>query len=135
VASYKQPRRLNAVSLTLLGLVGLAGYVAHAAWPAIALNADLASAIEDALPRLYRANLLPEPESSVGADEVKQSLVERLAALGLERPEDRLTVARDAKVVAIGLAVPVVIHLALLHLSFPVTLRPHAETSAARVSY
>lgn len=133
--SYKQPRRLNAVSLTLLGLALLAAYIGYQAWPTVALNADLASAVEDALPRLYRANLLPEPESSVAADEIKQSLVDKLGALGMDHPEELVTIARDQKTVAVRVRVRVVVNLTLLHLELPITLSPHAETSAERISY
>jgi hypothetical protein len=135
VPSYKQPRRLNAVSLTLLGLALLAAYIGYEAWPTVTLNADLASAVEDALPRLYRANLLPEPESSVAADEIRQSLVDKVGALGLDQPEELVTITRDAKTVAVRVRARVMVTLALLHLKLPITLSPHAETSAERVSY
>jgi hypothetical protein len=135
VPSYKQPRRLNAVSLTLLGLALLAAYIGYEAWPTVTLNADLSSAVEDALPRLYRANLLPEPESSVAADEIQQSLVDKLGALGMDHPEQLVTITRDLKTVAVRVRTRVVVDLPLLHLKLPITLNPHAETSAERVVY
>ena len=133
--TFKQPRRINAVSVTLLLLLAGAGYVAFSAWPVVALNADVKNVLEDALPRLYRANLLPEPESTIGSEEVRQLLIEQLQALAVADPETALTIARDARRVAIAVKVETVIDLKAIQKKFPVTLNPRVETSAARVSY
>lgn len=135
MATYKQPRAINAVSLTLFAIVGLAGYAAFAGWPILTLNADIKSAMEDALPRLYRANLLPEPESTTAADQIRQSLTEQLTQLGIEQADAMLHVVRDSTSVAIDVNVVRSLDLKWLHLKFPVRLHPHVETSAARVSY
>ena len=68
--TYTQPRRINAVSVTLLLLVAAAGYVAFSAWPVVSLYSDVKTTLDDALPRLYRANLLPESEAAIGTEEV-----------------------------------------------------------------
>jgi hypothetical protein len=135
VATYRQPRRINAVSVTLLVLLVAAGYVGFCAWPVIALNADVKSALEDALPHLYRANLLPEPESTTGAEEVRQSLIERLTALGIPAPDASLAIARDARTVAITVRVTTEIDLKLIRKKIPLALNPRVATSAERVTY
>lgn len=133
--TYRQPRRFNVVSLTLLVLLGGAGYVAFSSWPVIALNSDLKNVLEDALPRLYRANLLPEPESSIGSEQVRQGLIEKLGALGIADPESAMTITRDSRIVAIAVKVDAAIDLKLVNKKIPVPLHPRVETSAARVTY
>jgi hypothetical protein len=132
---YKQPRRLNAVSVTLLLLVLIAGYVAFSAWPVFRLNGDVKNAAEDALPRLYRANLLPEPESTIASDQVRKALTEKLSELGIADPESALVITRDARTVAITVNVAAAIDLKLVHKKLSVRLNPRVETSAEQVSF
>lgn len=132
---YKQPRRLNAVSVVLLASLAAVGYVAFSAWPVVTLNADVKNVIEDALPRLYRANLLPEDEATIGADQIRLDLIGKLTSLGVSDPETALTITRDAHVVAIATRITTAIDLKLLRRKIPLTLNPRVETAAARVSY
>ena len=132
---YRQPRRLNVVSISLAVFLAIVGYAAYAAWPVISLNADVRSALDDILPKIYRANLLPEGESAAAADEARHLLVEKLTALGVTNPDAALTITRDAKVVAISAKVDTAVDLKVIGKKIPVTLTPRVETSAARVSY
>lgn len=133
--SYRQPRRLNPVSVTLLVFVALVGYLGYVGWPVIALHANVRSAMEDALPKLYRANLLPDTEAAIAADETRRVLLEKLAALGLANAESVLTMTRDSKTVAIAVRVDTALDLKIAGKKVPLTLNPRVETSAARVSY
>ena len=133
--SYRQPRRLNPVSISLLLFLVLAGYAAFAAWPVISLNANVRSAMDDALPKLYRANLLPDTEAAIAADEARRVLVERLTALGVANADGVLTVTRDQKTVAIAVRLDTAIDLKVIGKRIPLTLDPRVETSAARVTY
>lgn len=133
--SYRQPRRLNVVSIALVVLLVIAGYVGYSAWPIILLNADVRSAMDDVLPKLYHANLLPEPESTVAAEETRRALVERLTALGVVNADGVLTVTRDQKLVAIAVKLDTAIDLKLVGKKIPLSLNPRVETSAARVTY
>jgi hypothetical protein len=132
---YKQPRRINAVSVVLGILLVSAGYVAFSSWPVFGLSSDVKNELDDALPRLYRANLLPEPEATIGAEEIRRSLIERLTTLGIANPESALTIARDTRVVTIGVDFTTAIDLHLIGKKIPVNLHPRAETSAERVSF
>lgn len=133
--TYKQPRRFNAVSLTLFLLLAAAGYVAFAAWPVMALNSDAKDVLEEALPRLYRANLLPEPESTISGEEVRQQLIEKLGALGITDAEAAMTITRDTRIVAISVKIDAALDLKLINKKIPVPLNPRVETNAARVTY
>jgi hypothetical protein len=116
-------------------LVAAAGYVAFSAWPVVSLYSDVKTTLDDALPRLYRANLLPESEAAIGTEEVRQMLIEKLADLGVGDPGTATTITHDAQTVAIAVKVEATIHLKLVGKKIPVTLNPRVETSAARVTY
>lgn len=132
---YKKPRRINAVSVSLFLIVAASAYAAVCAWPIIAQRADAQNALEDALPKVYRANLLPEPEATVAASRVRDMLVERLGSLGIPDPDRALEVKRDNAIVALDLDWPAKVSLLGTTHSFPIKLHTHAETSAARVSF
>ena len=119
----------------MLLLLAAAGYVAFASWPIYSLNSDIKNILEDALPRVYRANLLPEPEASISSDQVRATLLEELAALGIADPETALTIIRDQRIVAITVKVDTALDLKLISKKIPVPLNPRVETSAARVAY
>jgi hypothetical protein len=135
VATYKQPRRINVVSVLVVLAVLAAGFVGYRAWPVISLRADVKDAFLDALPRLYRANLLPEPEASVAAAEVRKTVVDKLATLGIADAERALSIGRSAEEVAITIELRTAIDLGPVGPRVPVSLSPRAATSAARVSY
>ena len=135
MATYKQPRRLNFVSVTLVLVLAAAGYAGVSTWPVLSLNADVKNALADALPRIYRANLLPEPDSTVATEEVKQALITQLGALGVGQPEAALAIHRDTRTVLIEAHLATAIDLKLLGKKIPVTLNPRVETSAERVQY
>jgi hypothetical protein len=132
---YQQPRRINAVSISVLVLLAAACYTVFSAWPVAMLHTDVKAVLDDALPRLYRANLLPEPESANGVDQIRQELVEKLTALGIAEPDAALSITRDTRIVAITAKIVTAIHLKLIHRSIPLTLHPRVETSAERVVY
>ena len=132
---YRQPRRINAVSVALLVLLAVAGYTAVSAWPVVALNTEIKNLLGDALPRLHRANLLPEPESTIGADQIRLDLVGKLTSLGIANPEAALTITRNTHVVAIVTRIDTEIDLKLIRRKIPLTLNPRVETTAERVSY
>lgn len=132
---YRQPRRLNAVSISVVLVLAVLGYTAFVAWPVIALNADVRSAMDDVLPKVYRANLLPEGESAVAADEARKLLLDKLTTLGVANPDTALSITRDAQTVAISVRLETAVNLKLLGKKLPLTLNPRVETSAARVAY
>lgn len=132
---YRQPRRLNAVSISVVLVLAVLGYTTFVAWPVIALNADVRSAMDDVLPKVYRANLLPEGESAVAADEARKLLLDKLTALGVANPDAALSITRDAQTVAISVRLETAVDLKLLGKKLPLTLNPRVETSAARVAY
>ena len=135
MATYKQPRRINVVSLTLAALLLVASYVGYRAWPVVSLRADVKDVMDEALPRLYRANLLPEPDSTIAAEEVRTNLIEKFVVLGIGEPDKALTFSRDPQEVAITVRIVATMELPAIGRRFPVTLAPRVHTSAARVVY
>jgi hypothetical protein len=133
--TYTQPRRINAVSVSLMLLFLAAGYFAFACWPVIALNADVKNVLEDALPLLYRANLLQEPDSTTGSEQLRQVVLEKLTAVGVPDPETALTITRDSHTVALAVKIATAIDLKVIRKKIPVALNPRVETTAERVSF
>lgn len=132
---YKQPRRLNAVSLILLVLLGGAGYVGFSAWPVASLYANVRSTMEESLPQVYRANLAPEPASSQQVITIKGTLALALKKAGLEGKPFDIFIKRDKKEVSIEVRFTTALVLAGLDKSFKVSMAPMVKTDAARVQW
>jgi hypothetical protein len=84
---YKQPRRINGVSITLLLIVCAVGWVGYSAWPIISVNANVKNELGEALPRVYKANLLPEPTSTDAITRVHDELMSKMKKLGVDDPK------------------------------------------------
>jgi hypothetical protein len=135
VATYKQPRRLNVVTLTILAVVGVAGYVGFSAWPVLSQYANVKTELEDALPRLYHANLSPDPDGTLMTEEVRQEVLKRLDRLAVPDAAKNLIIERNTKTVGIRISYLTVLALQGTSRRFPLTLAPHVETSAERVNW
>lgn len=136
MTAYRQPRRINAVSLSLLAILAAGAYLGFRAWPVLVLRTEVKDALEEALPRLYRANLLPEPESTIAATELRTGLVEKLGTLGVTDADQALTLTMGREVEEVALSVKLRATIDLPPLGrLPVTLAPRAHTSAARVKF
>lgn len=135
MATYKQPRRLNAVTAALLVFGAAVAWVGVSAWPVISQYADVKSELEDALPRLYHANLSPEPDGSIMVEEVRQQLLKRLDRLAIPEAARNLVLERSSKTVSIGIKYATTISLRGTQKHVPLTLAPHVATSAERVDW
>ena len=135
MATYKQPRRLNAVTLALLVFGAAAAWAGISAWPVISQYADVKSELEDALPRLYHANLSPDPDASIMVEEVRQQLLKRLDRLAIPDAARNLILERSPKTVSIGLKYATTLSLRGTQKRFALNLSPHVATSAERVDW
>ncbi len=132
---YKQPNAINGVSIGLVVLVGLTAWLGVSGWPVIALNSGVKNEIGDALPRVYRANLRPEPGATVEVTHVRDELEAKIRALGVDDPKLVIDVARDAKRVAIEVRYHSSATLWGTKKGHTFLLRPRVETDAARVEW
>lgn len=132
--TYKQPRRLNTVSVTLFLMIGLGAWVGISAWPLIALNANVKNELGETLPRAYKANLLPEPTSTESLSRIHDELVEALKKMGVSDPKLDVTITRNKKI-ALQAHYKTTLTLKGVDKTYELTLEPMVETDSARVEW
>ena len=132
---YKQPRAINGVSLGLVVLVAATAWLGLSAWPVIALNSNVKSELNDALPRAYRANLRDEPGATVETTRLHDDLEAKIRALGVDDGKLAVEIARSTKTVSIEVRYQATVHLIGLKKTRVVSLHPRVETDAARVEW
>lgn len=132
---YKQPSRLNAVSLTLLLFSVAAVYFAIHTWPVVALRSRAKAEIQDVLPQLWRANLRDTSYAAREEARIKKELTERLRRAGVKDPKLELLVFRDKKLVAIEARFTAPVHYPWIDVHHVYQLAPRAQTDAARVEW
>ena len=132
---YKQPNRINSVSIGLCLLLGLAVWVGLGAWPLIAVNGNLKNELEDVLPRAYRANLLPEPTATQAIEQLRDALVAKLPELGITDPRCQVLITRGETRISVEARYRTALVLAGLTKHYPVAFNPKVETDAARVEW
>ena len=81
---YKQPNAINGVSIALVVLVAATAWLGVSAWPVIALNSNVKNELNDALPRVYRANLRDEPGATIETTRLHDELEAKIRALGVD---------------------------------------------------
>jgi len=132
---YKQPKAINGVSIGLVVLVAATAWIGVSAWPVIALNSNVKNELNDALPRLYRANLRDEPGATVEATRLHDELLTKIRGLGVDDGKLAVEIARSAKTVAIEVRYQAAVQLLGLKKTHVVSLHPRVETDAARVEW
>ncbi len=132
---YKQPNAINGVSIGLVLLVAATGWVVLSAWPVIALNSNVKNELNDALPRIYRANLRDEPGATVETTRLHDELEAKLRALGVDDGKMAIEIGRSPKTVSIDVRYQATVHLMGLTKTRVVALHPRVETDAARVEW
>jgi len=132
---YKQPRRINGVSIALVAVVALGAWLGLSAWPVIAANANLKNELDDALPRAYRANLLPEPIATRTIAAIHDELMGKLPGIGVADPKCEVVITRDEKTISIEARYHADLILRGLRKSYPLSFNPKVETNAARVQW
>ena len=104
MAHYKQPSRINAVSM-LLGLVAIGAiYVAAKFGPHYWRERKVAELLGVAVNHFYRERSMPGVEDAIRAD-----LDAKIRALGVEDPELRILVERTPNLLRVSASYTVVI--------------------------
>lgn len=131
---YKQPRRLNSVSITLFLLIGVGVWIGISAWPIIAVNANVKNELGEALPRAYKANLMPEPTSTEGIARIHDELADTIKKLGVSDPQAEVIITRDKKI-SVEVRYKATMILKGTTKTYELAFNPKVETDAARVEW
>jgi hypothetical protein len=132
---YKQPNAINGVSIGLVVLVAATAWLGVSAWPVIALNSNVKNELNDALPRVYRANLRQEPGATIETTRIHDELEAKIRAMGVDDGKLAVEIARSEKRVSIEVRYHATVQLLGLKKTHVVALHPRVETDAARVEW
>jgi hypothetical protein len=133
---YKQPQRLNAVSLMMAAILGLAGYVGYAMWPLFSLRSNVESELGTALSALWRLNLHGDTATvRMELLKLKKSVVERLRQVGVKDKALEVVFQRDRKLVAMEARYRATFTFPGLEKTVTISFKPRVETDAARVDW
>jgi hypothetical protein len=132
---YKKPRRLNAVSATMAVVFGGFVYFMVAIWPLLALRSSVKDDLADALPHLWKINLMPEGLARRELLGFRRTLIERLKKTGIKDKQLELVVDRNKKEVALQVRYAAVATFPGTAKTIQLKFSPRVETDAGRVDW
>jgi hypothetical protein len=132
---YKKPKTINAVSITLLFVLGAAVYFIIYAWPVYSLSSRAKGVLLDSLPTLWRANLLSEGAALTMINSLKKDVPVALRKAGVKDPNLKLVFSRNKKEVSIEAQFTASAFFPGIDKTIEFNLSPRAVTDAARVEW
>jgi hypothetical protein len=135
VIKYKKPRAINSVSIAMLLMAGLLAYLLVALWPVYTLSSRAKGVLEDALPVLYRANLLPQNVADGMVAKMKVSIPADIRKAGVTDKKLEVIFSRSKKEVAIEAHFKVTAFFPVIEKHWQFELSPRVVTDAARIEW
>jgi len=132
---YRKPRSINAVSLGLLLLLGIAVYVAIYTWPVYSLSSRAKGVLLDSIPMLYRANLRSADVASAMINDLKKAVPKLLRKEGVKDPNLEVVFTRSPTEVSIEAHFTATALFPVINKSVDFHLSPRAVTDAARIKW
>lgn len=129
---YRKPRTFNWVSLLLLGLVGLAGYVIVYMWPVYVAHSRVRAILLDHVPYLYKANLR---EDRSGMEQVRNSIATEVGKAGINDKAMKIFVRGNPKVIELEAHFKARAHFPWPDRTFEFDLKPKVVSDATRVDW
>jgi hypothetical protein len=133
--TYKQPRRINAVSLVMLLMLGAAVYFVYCTWPVVALRLRVKGDLEDVMNRYWRANLRGEESARQEVAQLRKELAVSLAKSGVRDKKVDFVFEGNKKRISIEARFAAPAYFVGLDKTYVFHLAPKAETDAARVDW
>jgi hypothetical protein len=133
---YKQPRRLNAVTLLLAAGLALLGYAGYAIWPLFLLRSNVESELATSLNSLWRLNLAGNSgpvRHQLG--KLKQAVEEQLRKVGVKDKALQVVFERDKKRVSMEARYRADCTFPGLDKTITLSFKPRVETDASRVDW
>ncbi len=134
-SDYKRPRRINAVSVSLVIFLAGVVYVLWGLYPVFKLRAAVKSELSDALPTLWLMNLRPPAIALPELRKLKTNATAKIQKLGVRDPKLEITFFRDKKVVAIEAHFTLTAVFPWMKKTRAIYCAPRVETDAARVEW
>jgi hypothetical protein len=135
VLKYKKPRTINAVSIAMVLLLGVAVYFGIYTWPVYSLSSRAKGVLLDHLPTFWRANLLSDSAGLTMINGLKKSIPMALRKAGVKDPNLKVIFNRNKKEVSIEAQFTASAFFPVINKSITFNLSPRAVTDAARVEW
>jgi hypothetical protein len=132
---YKQPGRLNGVSLTIAIVFGLVGYIGYEFWPIFSLRSNVESELGDALPNLWKLNHHSDSAVRAQIQKLKRTVTERVRQAGVKDKQLEVIFERNKKIVAMEARFQTPFTIPIINKTVTLHFRPRVETDAARVEW
>lgn len=132
---YKKPKRLNAVSITMALVFGGFVYFVVAIWPLLQLRSNVKDNLADALPHLWKINLMPEGNARRDLIPFRKKLLEQLKKTGIKDKQLELVVDRNKKEVALQARYSATAVFPGTTKTIQLKFKPRVETDAGRVDW
>jgi hypothetical protein len=132
---YKQPNRLNGVSLAMAAVFGLICYAVYAVWPVFSLRSNVESELADALPALWKLNHHSDTAVRAQIQKLKRMVTDRLREVGVKDKNLEVVFDRNKKIVAMEARYKAPFTIPVLDKTVILSFRPRVETDAARVEW
>jgi hypothetical protein len=132
---YRKPAKINAVSISMLVFLAIAGYLVYAVYPVVNLRLRVKSELEDVLPNLWRVNLRSESAAREEIARMRKELLDKLPKLGVRDKKAEVIFDRGKKRVGIEARFSTTVTFPVLNKTKTFQLAPRAETDAARVEW
>ena len=133
---YKQPQRLNAVSLVMVALLGLLVYTGYAMWPVFSLRSNVESELSTSLSVLWKLNLNGDTAPvRVQLVKLKKRVIEQLRNVGVKDKGLEVVFERDRKRVAMEARYQAAFTFPGLDKTVTLSFKPRVETDAGRVDW
>jgi hypothetical protein len=133
--TYKQPNRINTVSIIMFLMMGGCIYFLYCAWPVVALRLRVKGDLEDVMNRYWRANLNGGEALATMKSELRKELSTKLAADGVKDKKLDFVFTGDKQRIAIEARFAAPAYFPGLDKTYVFHLAPKAETDAARVDW
>jgi hypothetical protein len=133
--TYKQPNRINAVSMVMFLMLTGCIYFVYCAWPVMALRLRVKGDLEDVMNRYWRANLNGGESLRQAMTELRHELSTKLAADGVKDKKLDFVFTGDKQRIAIEARFDAPVYFPGFDKTYVFHLAPKAETDAARVDW
>jgi hypothetical protein len=132
---YKKPHSFNLVTLLLLVGTACGVYLLVYLWPVYSASSRARGVLLDHIPRLYKANLVPDDVSAGMIDKLKESIAAELNKAGINDKAAKIYVTRSPKEITLQVKFKAKARFPFPDRTFEFELSPKVASDATRVDW